>query len=171
MWNLCSCSADSGPCAFSGPRCSVLWIVVVRSSHCLCHLNLRNAPSCRKGGVEPGFVESGNLCCSHVACGSRNHGMCDSWPCLEATHTAFTKTVESVILESAIYVKPNSFPVYAVQIPRFKDSRARFDTKFGAHSQIPRFQDSGWPLLQCSLPLSKNPRLRSPTAAALGQEV
>ena len=78
VWNLCSCSADSGPCAFSGPRCSVLWIVVVRSSHCLCHLNLRNAPSCRKGGVDSGFVESENVCCSHVACGSRNHGMCDS---------------------------------------------------------------------------------------------
>ena len=130
---------------------------VLRSLDCGCafftlpvSLKLHSAPSCKKGGVEPGFVESGNLCCSHVACGSRNHGMCDSWPCLEATHTAFTKTVESVILESAIYVKPNSFPVYAVQIPRFQDSRARFDTKFGAHSQIPRFQDSGWPPLQCS---------------------
>ena len=62
LWNLCSCSADSGPCAFSGPRCSVLWIVVVRSSHCLRHLNLHNAPSCKKGGVETGFVESGSVC-------------------------------------------------------------------------------------------------------------
>ena len=90
----------------------------------------------------------------------------------------FTKTVESVILESAIYQymlrrfqKPNHFPLYAAQIPRFQDSRARFDAKFGAHSQIPRFQDSGWLPLQRSLPLSMNPRLRSPPAAPPGQEV
>ena len=63
VWNLCSCSADSGPCAFSGPRCSVLWIVVVRSSHLLCHVILHNAPSCKKGGVEPGKWERLLLSC------------------------------------------------------------------------------------------------------------
>ena len=74
VWKLCSCSADSGPCACSGLRCSVLWIVVVRSSHLLCHVIMLNAPSCKKGGVEPGIVESGSVCCSHVAC-----GLWESW--------------------------------------------------------------------------------------------
>ena len=51
---------------------------------------------------------------------------------LEATHAAFTKTVESVILESAIY---------HYMLLRFQKPKS-FSTICCADSKIPRFQSS-----------------------------